>query len=226
MPKTIICKYCGAKCTDQDEYCPKCLKRLPEEKLDKSNIIDGMSEHDVFVFVENDADYYLKTFKKHNNKKVFLSFNLAAFFFGPLWMVYRKMHIEAIIAYLITSFISFACIAGILISVSPDLVNRYLFYDLWSESYVSLMENIDYIKNPILFQIIFPHFIGGIFYGLFGNAIYKGYVKRHIQNSADGGTLFLAIFAALFAKFAIDLLIRLLITPIGQNIIHFILDLL
>ncbi|MBR2860829.1 MAG: DUF2628 domain-containing protein [Clostridia bacterium] len=226
MPKTIICKYCGSECTDQDEYCPKCLKRIPEEKLDKSNIIDGMSEHDIFVFVENDADYYLQTFKKHNNKKVFVSFNFAAFFFGPLWMVYRKMHIEAIVAYLITTLISFACVAGILISTAPEFIYRYLFYDFWYESCASFIENIDYTKYVILFQFVLPYFISGIFYGLFGNAIYKGYVKRHIKSLADGGTLFLAIFAALFAKFAIDLLMRLLVFPIGENIVRFILDLL
>lgn len=66
------------------------------------NEIDGVAINDVACFIGNNSEKFIIKYKK--NRKV--SWNWCAFFFGPLYLAYRKMFIQSIaaIALYISSF--------------------------------------------------------------------------------------------------------------------------
>ncbi len=49
------------------------------------------------IFVGKNADYYIPRFKKFEETQSVVSWNWAAFFFGLLWMLYRKMYLYSVI---------------------------------------------------------------------------------------------------------------------------------
>ncbi|WP_457624809.1 DUF2628 domain-containing protein [Persephonella sp.] len=58
------------------------------------------------IFIGERADYYIEKFKKFEETGGALSWNWAAFFFGLLWMLYRKMYLySAVFIVLLLFFI-------------------------------------------------------------------------------------------------------------------------
>ena len=47
-------------------------------------------------FIDKNASRYVDIYAENENKKFFLSWNWAAFFFGVNWMCYRKMYKNAV----------------------------------------------------------------------------------------------------------------------------------
>ncbi|NPA16304.1 DUF2628 domain-containing protein [Persephonella sp.] len=52
------------------------------------------------LFIGKNADYYIQRFKKFEETGGALSWNWPAFFFGIVWMLYRKMYLYGLIAFL------------------------------------------------------------------------------------------------------------------------------
>ena len=52
------------------------------------------------MFVGKNADYYIEKFKKFEESGGALSWNWAAFFFGILWVFYRKMYLYGALIFL------------------------------------------------------------------------------------------------------------------------------
>ncbi|SNZ09692.1 Protein of unknown function [Persephonella hydrogeniphila] len=56
------------------------------------------------IFIGDRADYYIEKFKKFEETGSVLSWNWAAFFFGLLWMLYRKMYLYSAIFIILVLF--------------------------------------------------------------------------------------------------------------------------
>jgi len=57
---------------------------------------DEYQEDYFSAYFGNDADYYLRKLEQYQNGQKF-SFNIGAFFFGIMWMLYRKLYVLALV---------------------------------------------------------------------------------------------------------------------------------
>ena len=89
------CEYCGAAYIVSDGYCRNCWKRLPDAVSPKEELLNGVKKADWHFFIDKNASRYVDIYAEDENKKFFLSWNWAAFFFGVNWMCYRKMYKNA-----------------------------------------------------------------------------------------------------------------------------------
>ena len=90
------CEYCGATYIVSDGYCRNCWKRLPDAVSPKEELLNGVKKADWHFFIDKNASRYVDIYAENENKKFFLSWNWAAFFFGVNWMCYRKMYKNAV----------------------------------------------------------------------------------------------------------------------------------
>jgi hypothetical protein len=76
---------------------------------------DGSDTSDVWNdFIGTNRDYYLSKWNRHKGKEWFVSWNWAGFFFGCLWLLYRKMYVLFFAIYFSIVFFSyFLPISGI-----------------------------------------------------------------------------------------------------------------
>lgn len=74
-----------------------------EENIEKYSELEDIINDDIYyeTYFGTDTEYYMKRSKKILNGKLFV-FNFYAFFFGSLWLLYRKMYVEAVVFLLIT----------------------------------------------------------------------------------------------------------------------------
>lgn len=63
--------------------------------------IDGVPLRDMAVFIGQNAPYYINRFKRMSQNPKYHPFNWTAFFFPPLWFLFRKMWKTALLAGLI-----------------------------------------------------------------------------------------------------------------------------
>ena len=87
--------------------------------------VDGISMKDIAAYIGPNAHYYTHRFRKLAENPKYRTFNLTAFFFTPLWFLYRKMWPVAIATALfnfvtsIPTLIMNAVQLGVLPSSSP-----------------------------------------------------------------------------------------------------------
>jgi hypothetical protein len=96
------CKHCGAKAD-----MPSALN-IPERTR-------PMTDDEYLTFVGRNSDKYLPKFRKFSmlgEDKFVLTWHWPAFFFGPLWMFYRKLYLWGVIGVL-------AGVVGMLLSGFP-----------------------------------------------------------------------------------------------------------
>lgn len=240
---TIKCTNCGATCKTKDEYCKNCWKRLSVEIEPDNSLIDGMSQSEWVeweLFIDKNADRYIETYKKNHNKTLFPSMNWSAFFFGLNWVLYRKMFKVAVIGFIITSLISLllfsiflvphrneikrlnevvepfhAYIEGggktILIDAqgvpySPEIVQK-------GASAENKLVKIE-LKAQLKCLVLIPFVCA--FWGLFGDAIYKKYIKENIRGK-NGGTSVVELVGGRILLSVIELL---LLNPLTSLIIR------
>ncbi|WP_457638579.1 DUF2628 domain-containing protein, partial [Persephonella sp.] len=59
------------------------------------------------LFIGKNADYHIEKFKKFEETGGALSWNWAAFFLGIVWMLYRKMYLYGVLAFLFSMLLGF-----------------------------------------------------------------------------------------------------------------------
>ena len=107
--RTIFCPQCGEPSSSKVLFCSKCGSRLihnqaPRQEVNPvaytySNAItpsyEMASENDDTIsrLVGSNADYYVPRFKEFKETKRPNSWNWAAFWLGPYWLIYRKMYL-------------------------------------------------------------------------------------------------------------------------------------
>lgn len=184
MSNEIRCSNCGKKCKESDSYCKSCGEPIVKTVDTYGAPIEGIELAKWEEFIGEGADNFIKDFRKNDGKKIFTSANFGAFFFGQLWFLYRKMYIEAIIAY-IAAFV----VIGIVFAVAM------------ADAFAAVM-----IVVPILFAY-------RIVLWLFANAVYKQHIKREISKPAPdmrkGGT---TIIAPIVGDIIVGLIISVLKT--------------
>jgi hypothetical protein len=111
-----------------------------------------ISDEQYNIFFGKNSEYYLTALKKKNENKT--NFNFAAFLFGPLWMVYRKMYLHAFIF--------------VVAVIAESFAEEFIF-----ENYFPNV-NIDRFQTPINIGIAM-----GIGYA--GNWFYLNFAKKKIQ---------------------------------------------
>lgn len=105
------CPFCGAKNHQNALRCQSCGNFLAQSEgnpfmngvgADENEKIGDYTAGDYSLFTQLNAKRYIPKFRKITNKKV--TFNWAAFLFGPQWFLFRKMYKIGIL--LMISFIA------------------------------------------------------------------------------------------------------------------------
>ena len=104
-----ICKNCGSELSGATPFCYRCGAKQEEyafseessfaiSQFDDDEKIECRKVNDIITTVNTNTTRFVRKFKK--NKK--MSWNWCAFFFGPMYLFYRKMYKEGIFAMLIS----------------------------------------------------------------------------------------------------------------------------
>ncbi len=110
-PAEKDCPFCGAKNPERALRCHSCGNFLAQTDgnpfmngigADENEKIGDYTVGDYTLFTQLNAKRYIPKFRKITNKK--LTFNWAAFLFGPQWFLFRKMYKTGIL--LLVSFIA------------------------------------------------------------------------------------------------------------------------
>lgn len=170
MTNKIRCSACGKKCKETDSYCRYCQEPIVKTVDTYGAPIENIELARWEEFIGENSKAFIPVFRKSEGKKIFTSANFGALVFGQLWLLYRKMYREAIVAYL----------AALVLIVM-------IFSVLLADTFTGVM-----ITIPILLAY-------RIALCLFANALYKARIIREISKNAPdmrkGGTTILAPIA-------------------------------
>jgi len=212
--KAVTCEHCGALCNQDDGYCKSCWKKLPTDETGDDYVLEGKGHSEWIDFIEKRTDHYMPVFKKNEGKSVFVSWNWAAFFFANNWMFYRKMYkyalILAAIFVVVTSILTVGLTLphaadirewGILIEEYESYVDgggalkiytddeNYYFPDVVTQGHQA-ENNLAMLEVTILLQAtLVSALVQSVFFGLFGDALYKRYAQKRIGQKPGGASL-------------------------------------
>jgi len=120
-----FCPHCGKAMEMGSVFCPHCGKEIAPFVIDPSN--EMIIEEEFRAFIGEKADYYLNKFRFFWDKgttSFAVTWNWSAFFLGFIWMLYRKMYLWALVAFLIAlTPISFP-----LAMIGWGIIGNYLYF--------------------------------------------------------------------------------------------------
>ncbi len=191
-----ICPNCGANNPPDTLFCPTCgMPRNvngaeaqfnnPYVRFDdpfKDVTIDGVSSKDMAEFIQDSSYEYIRKFsqKKHNG------FNWAAFIFGPLWFLYRKMY-KIGAAVLIVIMILAVSFSGPVNNFTDSYNNAMekAYYAQTDEELNDAYEDVEQllVSDDALFIQLFGAliFVTSLCCGIFGNTAYRKYCVKSIK---------------------------------------------
>lgn len=208
---TIKCEHCGAICNLEDGYCKNCWKKLSCEAEQDNFIIDGIGQSEWESFIGKKADRYIDVYKKNEGKKIFLHINWAAFFWGLNWMLYRRMFKFAVIGYIISAVLSIILSTILIIPhieemkvLNEDIAPYHAYLESGGKTFLLDSQGVPYspevvqqgaqaerelykIETDVKLKSFFLIPLNWIFFGLFGDALYKMHILKNIKNK-EGGT--------------------------------------
>ncbi|MRS02350.1 DUF2628 domain-containing protein [bacterium] len=122
----MVCPHCKDTLQDEKTTCDHCGSAL-NLNLANRRSTDTITIDEIRAFVGNNSDYYIKkfsTFTKTGIEKFFPTWNWSAFCFTFIWMVYRKMYVQAVITFV------FFCLPGIniILHIVAGVAGNYLYY--------------------------------------------------------------------------------------------------
>ncbi len=210
---TVKCVNCGTICNAKDGFCKNCWTKLGDDAQQQGYIIDGIGQTEWEEYIDKNAKRYVDVYKKNNGKKWFLHINWAAMVFGLNWVLYRKMYKVAVIGFIVTSLITVALSVLFLLPHTEEM--KILNQDIAPyKEYIegggqTIMHDADGAPySPEIVQkgamaenklakieakaklksfIIVPFTC--LFWGLFGDAIYKKHVIKNIKNKNGGASI-------------------------------------
>lgn len=188
-----FCKHCGSPLgnsqnwqsgvqhnTTYSEYQPFRSAPYSAENVQPDEMVDDIKAADLSAVVGTNTNYYLPRFRKMAKNNSSASWNWAAFFFGPLWLLYRKMYglgivimiLEILqtavneisfkaIGFTFTDEMSYEEITTLAMSALANPSNRYFLLSIWLFSVITLAISI------VL--------------GIFGNYLYRDHCKKTIS---------------------------------------------
>lgn len=109
---------------------------------------------------------YLSLAKDNWNKDLFSSWNWAAFFFGWIWLVYRRAYKEAFGSFLVS------------FSVSSSVLVNAIAIDLWMSDFFEL----DFYACFLTAGFVVLYFC---VHGVFGDAVYLHSLRRQLYKKPE-----------------------------------------
>lgn len=163
---------------------------------------------ELFSFTSKNPDNQLIKYEyykgKYQLKKFFLSWKWPAFFFGPLWLLYRKMYALGIlvifIQLLFNAFMFFSIYAYCVISTTPN--------HLFLNTTISSLVTYTYTHIKILQNL--TNYLPMCIIALIGNWCYGNKLESYINNTIPVKTKFtskISIFIGLFVSLSLLILI-------------------
>ena len=125
-----FCPQCGEEITQLSKFCPHCGHSLENfRNQSKTNTPSQLrvAEDDFIAFIGNNAGYYTHEFKKFNSSGMDAfspTWNWPAFLGGFGWLLYRKMYMWTIIAF-VFMLIPYLGLAS---WIALGAVANYLYY--------------------------------------------------------------------------------------------------
>ena len=219
-----FCNHCGAPLDAADwtgqtppvsEYSPFRSVYPQGEIFSDSESMGTATARELATVVGGNTTYYIPRFRRIATGSGG-GWNMAAFLFGPYWLLYRKQYLYGILLFLLQTVYDF-------------------FSSYWSmpmtmaqnqEQLNAAMEQL--MADPLTFPIAFLSFILifiHIALGLKGNELYKHSCERRIakakENTPDlcapeltsiGGTSAAAVVACIFVHYVISAAVSLLLS--------------
>ena len=236
------CEYCGAAYIVSDGYCRNCWKRLPDAVSPKEELLNGVKKADWHFFIDKNASRYVDIYAENENKKFFLSWNWAAFFFGVNWMCYRKMYKNAALFAVIYSVLALCVTLLISNAYKNQLKPLYEEVIAYEQNYngnnftannpdliievneqpikaYEARKKISFITNKITLWTIFVMLVLQIPIGLSADCIYRSHILKKIKYS-DGGTSYIAFFAGCLCNSIFN---RIIVSPIAVALIKLVM---
>ncbi len=121
----FVCQHCGKTIEIGSVFCPHCGEKIDSAIPDPS--LESISEGEFRDFLRKNADYYLYKFRKFSGRGTTgfaFTWSWSAFFLGFIWMLYRKMYLWALAAFVI----AFTPVAYPLTMIGWGIVGNYLYY--------------------------------------------------------------------------------------------------
>lgn len=169
-----FCKHCGSplnseqcwqsgakKNTPYSEYQPIRNTWYSTQNVDPNETIDEVKAEDLSAVVGTKTDYYLPRFRRMSRNSSSASWNWAAFFFGPLWLLYRKMYglgvvimilelLQTVVTEIAYKAIGFSATEGmtyadryaLIESALTEPSNRYFLLSIWLFSLIAMAISI------------------------------------------------------------------------------------
>lgn len=162
-----------------NEYQPFHNPDNKSQTVDPNEVIDDIKAEDLAAFVGAKAEYYLPRFRRMARNGSSASWNWAAFFFGPLWLLYRKMYgLGAIV--MILELLQTAITEIAYKSLGLNLTDEMTSTELLSlvESAIGKPSNMYFLLSISLFSAIM--LMVSIVLALFGNRLYRDHCSRVI----------------------------------------------
>lgn len=191
-----FCQHCGAQLnntnawsdsgnskTSYNEYQPFKTDSY-EHANDGNEDVGGVSEKDLSAFVGQRANYYLPRFRRMARSGKNVSWNWAAFIFGPLWLLYRKMYTLGAVVILLELVQS--VIAEIVFNAIGFRMTDDMSYSEWYvalESALMSSENLYFFISLWLISAIV--FVLSIGLALYGNRLYRDHCYKTISRLRD-----------------------------------------
>jgi len=116
--------------TQPSKFCPHCghpLEIFTNASKTDPQLQVGVHDEDFIAFIGNNAGYYLHEFKKFNiagRDSFSLTWNWPAFLAGFGWLLYRKMYVWALIAF-VSMLIPYL---GLVSWIAVGAIANYLYY--------------------------------------------------------------------------------------------------
>jgi hypothetical protein len=192
------CSSCGKEIENNSIFCQSCGSKVgittSQNVQDHSNKITA---GDYETFIGKNSDKYIKMFQKfskHGIDNFKPTWHWPAFFFGPFWMLYRKLYLWAIGAFIFYFF----PVINIISWIVWGIAGYYIYYK-YTNNKIKELKNVttsDNMGNVLscvggvhvwllktYIALIIILFIGGLLLGLgAGIPKYNNYSQKHSKD--------------------------------------------
>ena len=120
-----FCPHCGKAIDQGNMFCPHCGGKIAPSGFFSN--LDPVSEVEFRTFIGKNADHYwrkFKSFRSTGQEGFAFTWSWSAFFFGFIWMLYRKMYLWALLAFII----SLTSITFPLLMIGWGLIGNYIYF--------------------------------------------------------------------------------------------------
>lgn len=119
------CPRCGREIEPDSFFCRYCGERVSSMTPDAS--YDQVRDEDYRAFIGKNADRYVskfRSFQTAGRDRFAVTWNWSAFFLGFIWMLYRKMYLWALLAFLV----AMTPVGFPLTMIGWGITGNYLYY--------------------------------------------------------------------------------------------------